>query len=633
MKQTSKSTRRVHSLLIEMPRGIKQIGLAVIDLMILPLMVMLAFSVRLGEPPSIPEDWWLLPLASLVTVVPLYFVGFYNVMVRYVGSEVLLPVLFSTAIGSMSLAASAYMMKTDPSFTPRSVFIIYFLLATAWLIASRSAVRIYARWVLGDSAGRQPVAIYGSGSAGRQVAAALEKDSHYRVIAFVDDDPSIQGTSILGVPVISRRRLEKRVNRDQVEAVLLAMPSVTRSQRMEVIRFLERLPVQVKSVPALPDIIAGTARIDEMRDIDIEDLLGRDQVPPDTELLRTAVTDKCVLVTGAGGSIGSELARQVAGLGPSRLVILDASEYALYRIEHQLRDLCSAKGIELRCVLESVTQRPRIKALLSEYKVQTVYHAAAYKHVPIIEENEWVGFENNVMGTLVVAEEAALAGVERFILVSTDKAVRPTNVMGATKRVAEMVVQALADRGDVETLFSIVRFGNVLGSSGSVVPRFREQINNDGPVTVTHPEVVRYFMTIPEAAQLVIQAGAMARGGEVFVLDMGEPVRIQDLARTMIMMMGYTVRDDENPDGDIEIVFTGLRPGEKLYEELLIGEQCVGTRHPMILQAYEEKLSWEEILKATQRFAEASTEGDGEAIRRLLREYVTGYTPAVLESA
>lgn len=617
---------------LDMSRGVKQFGFVILDSLLLPFMVIAAFAIRLGEVPELPRDWWLLPLASLVTVIPLYLLGYYNIVVRHYSNEMSLMVVFSTMFASMALAAASYMLKTDPSVTPRSVFIIYFMLSTGWLLASRVAVRTYVRWVLGERAGQRPVAIFGSGGAGREVAGALGNQSDYRVVAFVDDDRAVQGTTIQGVRVVDRKALEKLIHRGSVEIVLLAVPSVDRARRMEIISFLEGLPVEVKSVPAFHDIIAGNARIDDLRSIEIEDLLGREPVPPDEELLASAVTGKSVLVTGAGGSIGSELARQAAALGPRRLVLLDSSEFSLYRIESELAPICKRKGVELSCILESVVHRATISEVIAGNEVQTIYHAAAYKHVPIIEENERSGFDNNVMGTVALAEEAVRGSVERFILVSTDKAVRPTNVMGATKRMAELVVQALADRDDVSTIFSIVRFGNVLGSSGSVVPRFREQIEAGGPVTVTHPDVTRYFMTIPEAAQLVIQAGAMARGGEVFVLDMGEPIKILDLARTMIVMMGYSLRDKNNPDGDIEIVFSGLRPGEKLYEELLIGEQCIGTRHPKIMQANEERLSWEQVMEAIERFDKIMKVERGPGVRRLLGLYVTGYRSGVASS-
>ena len=390
--------------------------------------------------------------------------------------------------------------------------------------------------------------------------------------------------------------------------------------------------MHVQTVPSFADIASGKARLEEIKEVAIEDLLGRDAVPPRADLLTRCISGKHVLVTGAGGSIGSELCRQILKLNPSKLLLLDQSEFGLYATEKELRAFAGnrSKDIEIEAVLGSVLNRGLMERLCREHRVDTVYHAAAYKHVPIVEANPSAGVRNNILGTLEAALGAEAAHVKHFILVSTDKAVRPTNVMGATKRFAELVLQAIAARGS-ETVFSMVRFGNVLGSSGSVVPLFRDQIQKGGPVTVTHPDVIRYFMTIPEASQLVIQAGAMAQGGEVFVLDMGEPVRIVDLARTMVHLMGMSVRDEQNPDGDIAIAFSGLRPGEKLYEELLIGDCSTRTEHEMIMQAHEEKLEWDEIYFALEAFRKALTRADQDALRALLRSYVNGYEPGGLD--
>jgi FlaA1/EpsC-like NDP-sugar epimerase len=482
--------------------------------------------------------------------------------------------------------------------------------------------------VLGGALNRQPVAVFGAGGAGAQLVAGLQSCVEMFPVMVVDDAFNKQGTLLAGVPVVDREALEKACRRGKVTSVLLAVPSLSRSQRMAIVRWLETLNVKVQTVPAFSDIASGKARIEEIKDVSIEDLLGRDSVPPKPELLHRCISGKHVLVTGAGGSIGSELCRQILKLKPSCLILFEQSELSLYAIEKEMAAYIDAKGlqVELFPMLGSVVNRGHIERVCREYRVDTVYHAAAYKHVPIVEGNPSAGVRNNILGTLEAAQGAESAGVKHFILVSTDKAVRPTNVMGATKRFAEMVLQAMADRGS-ETVFSMVRFGNVLGSSGSVVPLFRDQIQRGGPITVTHPDVIRYFMTIPEASQLVIQAGAMAKGGEVFVLDMGEPVRIVDLARTMVHLMGLSVKDDETPSGDIELAFTGLRPGEKLYEELLIGECSVGTEHEMIMQATEERLSWDEIQFALESFRKALEKGDKVALKSLLRSYVAGYEP------
>lgn len=616
--------RRRHLDMIAWPRFAKRILMLAVDAAALPVLLLLAFMIRLDRGPFIPADWWLLPAAALVTIPMLYLVRFYRVVIRFLGSEMVYTIVVGMALASMSLAALAYMV---PGTTvPRSVFIIYALLGVLYLGGSRFLARRYLLWASGNQRDRHLVVIYGAGGAGVQAASALINAGTYLPVAFVDDDPARGGELLQGLPVLNRQGLARLIKRRDIHAVLLAMPSAARSQRMEVVRFLEPFSIKVKTIPALPDIITGKARIEELRDVAIEELLGRDPVPPRQELLDRAVRGKNVLVTGAGGSIGSELCRQILTLAPKRLVLLEISEIALYSIEQELRHLCGQCAVEFVAVLGCVTDRALVASALESNRVQTLYHAAAYKHVPIVEHNVCAGVRNNVIGTQVVAEEAEKAGVERFILISTDKAVRPTNVMGASKRLAELVLQSLAERGS-NTIFTMVRFGNVLGSSGSVVPLFREQIRQGGPVTVTHPEVIRYFMTIPEASQLVIQAGAMAKGGEVFVLDMGEPVRIYDLACTMIHLMGMSLKDAENPHGDIEIRFTGLRAGEKLYEELLIGECSSGTEHSAILHAHEEMIPWGHLSSVLVNLLDLLQQRDDNEIRALLRSCVSGYQP------
>lgn len=619
--------RLLHKDLIGWPRLAKRLLMFALDATMLPLLMLAAFMIRLDSGFFLPADIWLLPAAAVVSIAILYFSGFYRMVIRFMGSEMAYSIFGSMLLASSLLAALAYMVPATQ--TPRSVFIIYALLAMLYLGGSRFLARRYLFWAVGKVSERKHVVIFGAGGAGVQAAASLMNAGIYHPLAFIDDDLARRGELLQGLPVLGRKDLLPLLKRRDVHAVLLAMPSAARHERMEVVRFLESLntTVKIKTVPALPDIITGKARIEELRDVGVEDLLGRDPVPPQQKLLDVTIRDKVVLVTGAGGSIGSELCRQILAQRPRRLVLLEVSEIGLYSIEQELRKQCAGCGIKMVSMLGSVTNRELVAAILTENKVQTVFHAAAYKHVPIVEHNVCAGVRNNVIGTQVMAEEAEKAAVERFILISTDKAVRPTNVMGASKRMAELVLQSMAARGS-KTIFTMVRFGNVLGSSGSVVPLFREQIRQGGPVTVTHPEVIRYFMTIPEASQLVIQAGAMAQGGEVFVLDMGEPVRIYDLACTMIRLMGMSLRDADNPNGDIEVSFSGLRPGEKLYEELLIGTDSSGTEHPAILQAHEEMVPWSQLSSVLVNLSALLQSRDDQQIRLLLQRYVSGYNPS-----
>ena len=472
--------------------------------------------------------------------------------------------------------------------------------------------------------------LYGAGAAGLQAALALRGGGQFRPVAFVDDDPALHGSEVNGIRIHPPGRLAKLVARHEVKQVLLALPSAGRARRRAIVAELEPLPVHVKTLPALADLVSGEARLDEFQEVAIEDLLGRDPVPPRDDLLAAGIRGRTVLVTGAGGSIGSELCRQILRLGPVQLLLYENAEYPLYRIERELRTLAAGEGLDTAIVplLGTVANEQRLQRLMAGFGVHTVYHAAAYKHVPLVEHNLIEGVRNNVFGTLRCARAAMAAGVASFVLVSTDKAVRPINVMGASKRMAELVLQGLAgeqERLGHATRFTMVRFGNVLGSSGSVVPLFREQIRNGGPLTVTDPEVTRYFMTIPEAAELVLQAGSMGQGGDVFVLDMGEPVRIVDLARRMVHLSGLTVRDEAQPHGDIEIRFTGLRPGEKLYEELLLGEDVEPTEHPMIRRAQELAYPWPELEPKLEELDAACQEFDCVAARRLLAWGVCGF--------
>ncbi|WP_290522423.1 nucleoside-diphosphate sugar epimerase/dehydratase [Alcanivorax sp.] len=617
--------------LVSISRFFKRCIMLGADLVALPVLVAVAYALRLNTFTPHFDDIWLFVATPLVAVPVLYLAGFYRSIVRYLGAEVAWSLLVGVLVSVSALAALSYMVPE--ASVPRSVFLIWGMLAILYLGGSRFLMRRFLVNVLGGGLNRQPVAVFGAGGAGAQLVSGLQSSTEFFPSLVVDDDASKHGTLLAGVPIVSRDALEQAAKQKKVSAVLMALPSISRSRRMAIVRWLETLNVRVQTVPALVDIAMGKARLEEVRDVAIEDLLGRDSVPPRKDLLHRCISGKHVLVTGAGGSIGSELCRQILKLSPSRLVLFEQSEFSLYAIEKELRQIVAERKLKVEVVpvLGSVVNRGLMEHHCRMHRIDTVYHAAAYKHVPIVEANPASGVRNNILGTLESAQGAEAAGVKHFILVSTDKAVRPTNVMGATKRFAELVLQAMASR-ESGTVFSMVRFGNVLGSSGSVVPLFRDQIRRGGPVTVTHPDVIRYFMTIPEASQLVIQAGAMAKGGEVFVLDMGEPVRIVDLASTMIHLMGMSVKDEANPHGDIALEFTGLRPGEKLYEELIIGECSVRTEHDMIMQASEETLSWDEIHFALEAFRKALERGDNDAMKALLRSYVAGYAPGSVGS-
>jgi FlaA1/EpsC-like NDP-sugar epimerase len=539
------------------------------------------------------------------------------------GLELAEAALKSVTVSSVALLL-VLLWSTDWPDAARASATFWFL-AMVYVVGSRLAVQwlFQLRNAKGDR-----VVIYGAGDAGAHLAAALAGRGAFVPVAFVDDNRAVRGAVINGLKVHSPMNLPGLIEEYGVSRVLLALPSISRRRRSEIINELEQLSIHIQTMPDIGDIVAGNARVDDIREVDITDLLGRDAVPPIPKLLEACINGKSVLVTGAGGSIGSELCIQIAHLKPKRVVLLDISEVALYGIDRNLRDVVERKslGVEIVALIGSAHHQMRMKEVLETYHVNTVYHAAAYKHVPLVEHNMIEGVHNNVFGTVHMAEAAVAAGVESFVLVSTDKAVLPTNVMGATKRFAELVLQGLTRRG-ARTTFSMVRFGNVLASSGSVVPLFRDQIRNGGPVTVTHPEIYRYFMTIPEAASLVLQAGSMAKGGDVFVLDMGKPVRIRDLAEKMIHLMGLTVRSDKAPDGDIEIRFTGLRPAEKLYEELLIGNNVTGTEHPSIMRAEEDSLSWDELKPLLEQLWTACQRLDCSKAREVLLRSVVGYSP------
>jgi FlaA1/EpsC-like NDP-sugar epimerase len=532
-------------------------------------------------------------VATLSALVIFAVLGLYRAIIRFMGLHAMATVVAGVAVSVLAL--EAYDRVARSQHVPLSILAIYAALALVYLAGSRFIVRYLVYYNVNGGAAK-PVAIYGAGEAGARLSQVLLGGPDFQPVAFIDDKRSLHGSRINGIKVYSRNALTQLIRDHDIERVLLAIPSSSMRRKQEILRALEPLGIYVQVMPDLSDIISGLAHIDELRDVDVVDLLGRDAVPPDPRLFASCIRGKSVMVTGAGGSIGSELCRQIVRLAPRRLILFEMSELALYTIEGELAEFAARENVatEIIPLLGNAHHRHRVREVLSAYQVQTLYHAAAYKHVPIVEHNVVEGIHNNVISTWYTAEAARETGVETFVLISTDKAVNPANVMGATKRLAELVLQALQER-TTTTRFCMVRFGNVLASSGSVVPLFKKQIREGGPVTVTHPDVIRYFMTIPEAAQLVIQAGAMAKGGDVFVLDMGRPVLIDDLARRMINLMGLTVRDTANPDGDIEITYTGLRTAEKLFEELLIGSNITGTDHPMIMRAMEHSLPWERM--------------------------------------
>lgn len=576
--------------------------------------------------PPVAGKTSLFVVAILASILVFSALGLYRALVRFLGARTLFTVAGGAAVATAILFvynAFSPGVRVEPS-----VWLIYSCLVLLFVGGSRLVVRqLFRAPIISRRAER--VVIYGAGNAGARLCAALLGSQDIRPVAFVDDKRSLQASFINGIEVFPPAVLPSLVKDRAVSGVLLALPSASRRRKREILNWLEPLGLHVRSVPDMSDILLGKASVDEIREVDVADLLGRDPVPPNPHLFDACIRNKSVMVTGAGGSIGSEICRQVLRRGPLRLVLFEVSELALYTIERELRQVMQTDGlgIELVALLGNAHHRDRVRAVLSAYRVETIYHAAAYKHVPIVEQNVVEGVHNNVIATWYTAEAALEAGVETFVLVSTDKAVNPTNVMGATKRAAEVVLQGLHERSE-KTRFCMVRFGNVLASSGSVVPLFQEQIRRGGPITVTHPDVIRYFMTIPEAAQLVIQAGSMAMGGDVFVLDMGKPVRINDLARRMINLMGLSVRDTDHPDGDIEIRYTGLRPAEKLFEELLIGNNVSGTDHPMILRAMEHSLPWAQLDGILGQLNVALRNFDCLSVLELLQALVAEYRPS-----
>lgn len=614
-----------------LPRTAKKRVAFVYDLLVISASLWISMHIRASFGPfefnPRPLDLFALALAPTVAVWLFSSLGVYKTVVRYAPHRIFLFIFAGLCVSAFTLIFSSFYLHT---FIPRSVPLIFLLVALVAVSLPRLVIRNLVDIL--HPIDSKPVIIYGSGSSAIELAKTLKSDKSYRTVAFVDHEGPHEGSSIDGIPVYSPESLDTLVAEQKVQLLLLAIENESKRERLTIIRSLERFPVKVQSIPPIRDIIGGVASISQLHDIDIADLLGREPVSPDYALMSEHIFGKNVLITGAGGSIGAELCRQIVHYNPKTLVLYDSSEYNLYRIYEELSSNIASNpilaGVNLVPILGNVLDRELMKKRLANLKLDIVYHAAAYKHVPMVEANAFEGVRNNLLGTLHCAELAKDLGVKTFVLVSTDKAVRPTNVMGASKRLAELVLQALA-RESSSTVFCMVRFGNVLNSSGSVVPRFREQIENGGPVTVTHPEITRFFMTIEEAAQLVVQAGAMAKGGEVFVLDMGDPVRIYDLAREMILLSGRTVKDASNPNGDIEIEITGIRSGEKLFEELLIGENCSPTAHPRILMAEEFSLSWRELQPIIDEVGQQCTRMDYKELQAFLIKSPIAYAPLI----
>ncbi|MGX5913522.1 nucleoside-diphosphate sugar epimerase/dehydratase [Aliidiomarina sp. Khilg15.8] len=620
--------------LFALPRWVKTLVALVTDVGFLLFSMWFALSIRF-ETLYVPTDFRVpvaVMLSAALSIIIFRQLGLYRAIVRYIGARALIAVWFGVIFSALVMYVASLLLKVP---IPASAIFNYGL--TSLLLIGGSRLLFRAAVQRQNNSYKIPVIIYGAGSSGRQLAQALYNGAEFRPVAFVDDDKTLHQSHMLGLTVYPPGDLPGLVESKQVERLLLAMPSASRVDRKRILEEIEPLAVQVQSIPGMADLVGGL-KIDALQEVKVEDLLGRDPVPPHEHLMDRNIRDKVVMVTGAGGSIGSELCRQIVRYHPRALVLFELSEYSLYAIDAELSSLMkkeNIEGVKIHPIMGTVHAQNRVESVMRAFSVQTVYHAAAYKHVPMVEYNVVEAVRNNVFGTWHAAEAAINTAVESFVLVSTDKAVRPTNVMGATKRMSELVLQALAKRQEW-TCFCMVRFGNVLGSSGSVVPKFREQINAGGPVTVTDKEITRYFMTIPEAAQLVIQAGAMSfehhanegsEGGDVFVLDMGEPVKIEQLARKLIRLMGKSVKDASNPTGDIEIAYSGLRPGEKLYEELLIGESVTNTDHPRIMTAKEIDLPWEEVQLILTALEEHSIHFQIDKVHQLLQDAPLEFTP------
>ena len=615
-------------LVFELSRPLKRIASLIIDTILITGAFFFAYWTRLGKITSFDnyQIWLALSCTLVVTLIAFIKLGLYRAVLRYISFKALAMIATGALISSISLVLFSFFID---SFIPRTVPLIYFSYVFLLCGGVRMLVRYYIGLLLDKN--NESVLIYGAGSNGRQLSVMLKHAYRYRIRGFIDDNTKLHGTYLLGNKIFSPKDISKLVQKYNIKVILLAIPSASRRERKAIIDSLIPLKIKVQTIPDMEEILQGNAKIDELREVKIEDLLGREPVLPNQELLQKNILNKTVMVTGAGGSIGSELCRQIILNKPNILILFEISEFSLYSIHQELLEIIKKNNLStiIHPILGNVQDIERLDRVLAHFNIDTIYHAAAYKHVPLVEYNIIEGIRNNIFGTYNVAKCAADHNVKSFVLISTDKAVRPTNTMGASKRMAELCLQALSEQlKNSQTCFSMVRFGNVLGSSGSVIPLFRRHILKGGPITVTHPDIIRYFMTIPEAAQLVIQAGSMAKGGDVFILDMGEPVKIVDLAKNLIQLSGLSVKDEKNPKGDIEIAYAGLRPGEKLYEELLIGgDNVTKTVHSRIMTAEEEYLPFEQLSNVLVELEQACKRADYMAIRQILLSAPTGFQP------
>lgn len=610
--------------IIKLPRAIKRIITVTLDILFIGVAYFGSLGIRYDNSSAFYslEHWVVVSIVLVVTIIIFIKLGLYRAILRFITISILKTIMIGTSVSTLAILLSSYAYQV---VIPRTVPILYFILLTLLVVGSRLFVRTLLTL---ERSSKKSVIIYGAGNSGRQLLTALNQMTGYFVAAFIDDDQKLHKLTLHGIKVYPPSKLKELIRQHNVEQILLAIPSVPISRRKEIINQLAIFPCEVLSVPGIEDIVTGKAKLTTLNKVSIDDLLGREAVEPVKELLSANIQSKVVMVTGAGGSIGSELCRQIIQQKPRKLLLFELNEFNLYSIEAELRSTIKQQSLDIILVpvMGSIQNKAYLSNVMSAFKVETVYHAAAYKHVPLVEYNVVEGVRNNILGTLNSALSAIENNVQTFVLVSTDKAVRPTNTMGTTKRVAELILQALAKIQN-DTYFCMVRFGNVLGSSGSVVPLFRKQIEQGGPITLTHPEITRYFMTIPEASQLVIQAGAMGKGGDVFVLDMGESVKIIDLARRMIQLTGLKEKTQENPNGDIEIKISGLRPGEKLYEELLISDNVQKTAHPRIMTATEIMLDWEKLFPILKQLEEYCDSYCVEEIRDVLLKLPTAFNP------
>lgn len=613
-----------------LPRFGKRIIVLIVDCLLCVVSVQLAFYLRLGDWQPLVGPQLFATIVAVALSVPVFIaLGLYRAIFRYSGVPAITTVARACVI--FAIPYVAIFSWVGVAGVPRTIGILVPILLFLFVAGNRTVAYLSLGATYRDRVNEDALpraVIYGAGGAGRQLASAILQSRELALVGFIDDDRSMIGSTLNGKPIFSSSEVARLKKRYGVSEILLAIPSVARARRAQIVSQMTEEGFHVRTLPAMIDIARGKISVADLKEVAIEDLLSRQAIPPDQELLSRHIIDHTVLVTGAGGSIGSELCRQITKIGPTRLLLIESSEFNLYNIHRELEGIRSESGatFEIIPLLASICDRERLKRIFSTWQPDTVYHAAAYKHVPLVEHNPTEGIANNVFGTLNTATLSVEFGVSKFILISSDKAVRPTNVMGATKRLAELIIQALnAQHHDRH--FCMVRFGNVLGSSGSVVPLFRQQIAEGGPITITHEEMTRYFMTIPEAAQLVIQAGAMANGGEVFLLEMGEPVRIFNLARNMIKLSGLSVRDEDNPHGDIEIEVVGLRPGEKLYEELLIGNNPTASDHPRIMKSNETFIPWPKLYQRLRDMNHAVREGDVDTAREILLDLVPEFSP------